>query len=73
MRKCPGRGVNLANFEEICEVDDYQGSIATSTRFDYFPYKVTDNDNKKNAIELIEVWKPRIEAVDGRKRVRTLK
>ncbi len=41
---------------------DYQGSIMASTRFDYFPYKVTDSDNKKNAIDLIEVWKPQVES-----------
>ncbi len=41
---------------------DYRGSIATSTRFDYFPYQVTEYDNKKNAIDLIEVWKPHVES-----------
>ncbi|MCR4897009.1 MAG: ABC-F type ribosomal protection protein [Lachnospiraceae bacterium] len=39
----------------------YQGSITASTRFDYFPYAVTDADLKKPAIELLEVWKPQVE------------
>ena len=41
---------------------DYRGSISTSTRFDYFPYQVTDSDSEKNAIDLIETWKPGIES-----------
>ena len=41
---------------------DYKGSITTSTRFDYFPYQITESDNKKNAIDLIEVWKPQVES-----------
>lgn len=41
---------------------EYQGSITTSTRFDYFPYHVKDSDNGKSAIDLIEVWKPQVES-----------
>jgi len=41
---------------------DYRGSIRACTRFDYFPYQLTDSDLNKNAVELIEVWKPQIES-----------
>ena len=40
---------------------DYRGSIASSTRFDYFPYRVAESDNDKNASDLIEIWKPQAE------------
>ena len=40
---------------------DYRGSIKTSTCFDYFPYHVSDEDLSKNAVDLIEGWKPQIE------------
>ncbi|MCR4851890.1 MAG: ABC-F type ribosomal protection protein [Lachnospiraceae bacterium] len=40
---------------------DHQGIISANTSFDYFPYPVTETDNRKNAIELIEVWKPHVE------------
>ncbi len=40
----------------------YQGSITTSTVFDYFPYNVSDTDMEKPAIELAEKWKPGIES-----------
>ncbi|MEE3466871.1 MAG: ABC-F type ribosomal protection protein [Eubacterium sp.] len=40
---------------------DYQGSIKTDTRFDYFPYPVSDRDCEKTASDLIEVWKPQVE------------
>ena len=40
---------------------DYLGSIMTSTRFDYFPYQMSDSDLNKNAVDLIGVWKPQIE------------
>ena len=40
---------------------DYRGSIATGTKFDYFPYQVTESDNEKNAADLIEIWKPQVE------------
>ena len=41
---------------------EYQGSITTSTRFDYFPYSVTGRDSGKTASELIEEWKPTVES-----------
>ena len=41
---------------------EYQGSITTSTRFDYFPYRVTERDNLRTASELIEEWKPTVES-----------
>ena len=40
---------------------EYRGSITHSTGFDYFPYKTTEEDLKKNAEELIGKWKPRSE------------
>ena len=40
---------------------DYRGSIVTGTKFDYFPYQVTESDNEKNAADLIEIWKPQVE------------
>ena len=40
---------------------DYRGSIKTATGFDYFPYMVSDSDLTKNAVDLIESWKPQIE------------
>ena len=40
---------------------DYRGSIVTGTKFDYFPYQVTESDNEKNAADLIEIWKPHVE------------
>ena len=40
---------------------DYRGSIKACTRFDYFPYQVADPDLKKNAADLVGVWKPQIE------------
>ena len=40
---------------------DYRGSIKAGTRFDYFPYKVSDTDLGKNAVDLIEDWKPQTE------------
>ena len=39
----------------------YQGSIKTSTCFDYFPYPLSDSDRNKNAIDLLETWKPQVE------------
>ena len=41
---------------------DYRGIIKTGTRFDYFPYQVSDPDLCKNAVDLIEEWKPQIES-----------
>ena len=37
------------------------GSITASTRFDYFPYPVTQEDLECNGSELIEKWKPQAE------------
>ncbi len=41
---------------------EYNGSITSSTRFDYFPYEVTEADLSKTADELIETWKPQVES-----------
>jgi len=41
---------------------EYQGSIIAGTRFDYFPYRVTERDIGKTASELIEGWKPTVES-----------
>lgn len=40
---------------------EYRGSISTGTCFDYFPYKVSDSDLKKTAVDLLESWKPQAE------------
>ena len=40
---------------------EYRGSITGSTRFDYFPYSVSDSDLSKTSEELIEKWKPEAE------------
>ncbi|MBO4901007.1 MAG: ABC-F type ribosomal protection protein [Lachnospiraceae bacterium] len=40
----------------------YQGSISTGTRFDYFPYPVTDDEEGCCATELMEKWKPEAES-----------
>ena len=40
---------------------EYRGNISTNTRFDYFPYQVSENDIEKTAFDLIEVWKPYVE------------
>ena len=40
----------------------YEGSISTSTKFDYFPYKIEKEDLSKTADELIEKWKPQVES-----------
>ena len=41
---------------------EYEGSIATSVHFDYFPYEASKADLEKTADELISVWKPQIES-----------
>jgi lincosamide and streptogramin A transport system ATP-binding/permease protein len=41
---------------------NYQGSILSSTRFDYFPYPVSEEDLKTTPHELIEKWKPDVES-----------
>ncbi len=40
----------------------YQGSISTTTRFDCFPYPVTDEEAGRTAMELMEKWKPPAES-----------
>ena len=40
---------------------EYRGNISANTRFDYFPYQVSENDIEKTAFDLIEVWKPYVE------------
>ena len=40
---------------------NYQGSITSSTYFDYFPYKISQKDVEKTASELLDQWKPGIE------------
>ncbi|MCR5196941.1 MAG: ATP-binding cassette domain-containing protein, partial [Pseudobutyrivibrio sp.] len=39
----------------------YQGSITSSTYFDYFPYNISQKDVEKTAGELLDQWKPGIE------------
>lgn len=41
---------------------EYEGSISKGICFDYFPYRVSDEDLKKTADELIIKWKPQIES-----------
>jgi lincosamide and streptogramin A transport system ATP-binding/permease protein len=41
---------------------EYEGSVITNTCFDYFPYRVSDDDLLKTADELIYSWKPHIES-----------
>lgn len=40
---------------------EYQGNIATSMVFDYFPYTVTEMEFSRTASELMEKWKPQSE------------
>ena len=40
---------------------EYQGMISTRAVFDYFPYKVTDDDLLKTSDELMSSWKPGVE------------
>ena len=40
---------------------EYKGSISANERFDYFPYRICENDLLKNAEELVSVWKPQVE------------
>ncbi len=39
---------------------DYCGSITGNTRFDYFPYAVSEQELAENAVNLIELWKPQV-------------
>ena len=41
---------------------EYEGSIVSSERFDYFPYEYSKEDLNKTADELIERWKPQAES-----------
>ena len=41
---------------------EYEGSIVSSERFDYFPYNYSEEDLSKTADELIEIWKPQAES-----------
>lgn len=41
---------------------DYSGSISKGIAYDYFPYKIPDEDMSKNAAELMEAWKPGVES-----------
>ena len=47
---------------------EYRGNILSSTRFDYFPYKVADNELNRCAYELVSVWKPGVETCQERQR-----
>ncbi|MBR6486549.1 MAG: ABC-F family ATP-binding cassette domain-containing protein [Lachnospiraceae bacterium] len=40
---------------------EYEGSISSVTRFDYFPYNLNEGDLKKTAEDLIADWKPQVE------------
>ena len=40
---------------------EYQGSIRTNTKFDYFPYQVSEEDLERPANDLLETWKPEAE------------
>ena len=41
---------------------EYSGSISTDQHFDYFPYKLSDNEMNLTADELVETWKPGVES-----------
>lgn len=41
---------------------EYTGSISTDQHFDYFPYKLSDNEMNLTADELVETWKPSVES-----------
>lgn len=40
---------------------DYTGKIISNTKFDYFPYEVSDDDLQMPAAGLAEKWKPDVE------------
>ncbi|SKB77482.1 lincosamide and streptogramin A transport system ATP-binding/permease protein [Lachnospiraceae bacterium] len=40
---------------------DYKGNISTAVRFDYFPYKVSEEEYDLSADELMEKWKSGVE------------
>ncbi|MBR3056671.1 MAG: ABC-F family ATP-binding cassette domain-containing protein [Clostridiales bacterium] len=41
---------------------EYSGSISADVRFDYFPYRITSDDEEKTADELMDNWKPDVES-----------
>ena len=41
---------------------DYSGNISKGTVYDYFPYRISDEDMSRNAAELMEDWKPGVES-----------
>ena len=41
---------------------EYSGTINSSVIFDYFPYKVSEEDYDNTADELMERWKPNVES-----------
>ena len=41
---------------------EYKGSISTSVRFDYFPYKVSEEESNLSADELMDKWKSGVES-----------
>ena len=41
---------------------EYRGRITCSTRFDYFPYRYSEDDLNKCAADLISEWKPHVES-----------
>lgn len=40
---------------------EYTGSISSSVVFDYFPYRISEEDGNKQTAELMEKWKPGVE------------
>ena len=40
---------------------EYSGSISADVRCDYFPYKISAEDEEKTADELMDSWKPDVE------------
>ena len=40
---------------------EYSGSIKSDVRCDYFPYKISVQEQAKTADELMEIWKPGVE------------
>ena len=57
-RNGKGKTTLLRLLHGECEAE---GSITTSTGFDYFPYPVSEKDLEKTADELTETWKPDVE------------
>ena len=40
---------------------EYSGSISKGIVYDYFPYKISEEDLPQNAVDLMEKWKPGVE------------